>query len=282
MSSSVTIGTPRRKATSEISHWASFSKPSPSTTIEGSPPPSGATARRIAAKRSIGSPARGRPLGQRAVEQVVHRLPGQRGEAEPGRHAHVVLEDVELAVGAAHDVEPGEAGPDRDIDALHVGLVERPLLDQAGGHDARLDDPPLPVGVAQERVERAHPLVEAAVEPVPLLCGEHPRHGVDHELVRPGGAVADLALERAGAQLLAERGEVVRLERLERGAVMRPRLAARLVGLVVVGRCAHPPEATHGYAVAASRPSSSTAASRILNFWILPVTVIGNSSTKAT
>ena len=48
----MTIGTPMRNATSEISHCASFSKPSPSTTIEGSPSPPGAAARRIAAKRS--------------------------------------------------------------------------------------------------------------------------------------------------------------------------------------------------------------------------------------
>src|SRR5438105_227703 len=33
-------------------------------------------------------------------------------------------------------------------------------------------------------------------------------------------------------------------------------------------------------AAAASRPSSATATSRILNFWILPVTVIGNASTN--
>ena len=31
---------------------------------------------------------------------------------------------------------------------------------------------------------------------------------------------------------------------------------------------------------ALDRPSSSTATSRILNFWILPVTVIGNASTN--
>ncbi len=33
-------------------------------------------------------------------------------------------------------------------------------------------------------------------------------------------------------------------------------------------------------AAACPRPSSSTAASRILNFWILPVTVIGKASVK--
>ena len=169
------------------------------------------------------------------------------------------------------------------LDALHVGLVERALLDQAAGHDARLDDPPLAVGVAQERVERAHPLGQAAVELVPLLEREHPRHGVDHERVGAGGAVADLALERAGAQLLAERGEVVGVEGLERGAVVRPRLAARLVGLVVVGRRGHAAERTQAYAGAASAsPSASIAASRILYFWTLPVTVIGNASTNVT
>ena len=208
-------------------------------------------------------------------------LPGQRREAEPGRHPHVVLEHVELAVGAADDVEPGEADPHRHLDALHVGLVERALVDQAVGHDAGLDDPPLAVGVAQEGVERPHPLGEAAVERVPLLAREHPRHGVDHELVGPGRAVADLALERARAQLLAELGEIVVVEGLEHGAVLRPRLAARFVGLVVIG--GHAAERTQRYAGAASAsPSSSIAASRILYFWTLPVTVIGKASTNAT
>ena len=67
------------------------------------------------------------------------------------------------------------------------------------------------------------------------VAREHPRHGVDHELVGPGRAVADLALERAGAQLLAQLGEIVVVEGLQHGAVLRPRLAARFIGLVVVG-----------------------------------------------
>lgn len=42
-------------------------------------------------------------------------------------------------------------------------------------------------------------------------------------------------------------------------------------------------EGVFGYAVAASRrPSSSIAVSRSLNFWIFPVTVIGNSSVTRT
>ena len=112
-------------------------------------------------------------------------------------------------------------------------LVERALVDEAVRHDAGLDDPPLAVGVAQEGVECADALGEAAVERLPLLAREHARHGVDHELVGPGRAVADLPLERPRAQAPAELREVGRAERLHRGAVLRTRRPV-LVDLVVV------------------------------------------------
>ena len=48
------------------------------------------------------------------------------------------------------------------------GSKNAPSSISRAGHDAGLDDPPLAVGVAQERVERAHPLGEPAVEPIPL------------------------------------------------------------------------------------------------------------------
>ena len=183
----MTIGTPRRKATSEISHWASFSKPSPSTTIDGSPRPSGATERRIALKRSSDSPRAGERSGSPPSSRSATASHASGAKPSPVGIRTLSSSTLNCAVGAADDVEPREAGPHRHVDALHVGLVERAVLDQPRGHDAGLDDPPLAVGVAQEGVERAHALGEAAVERLPLVGGEHPRHGVDDERVRAGG-----------------------------------------------------------------------------------------------
>ena len=147
---------------------------------------------------------------------------------------------------------PAKPGPHRHLDALHVGLIERPLADQPVRHDAGLDDPPRPVGVAQEGVERPHPLGEAALERVPLLGREHPRHRVDDELIGPGRAVADLALERPRAQLLARarRDRGCRAPPARRGSAAgarrpprRPRRSTRMPPSVPAATPAQPPRA---------------------------------------
>src|SRR6185503_20534534 len=47
-----------------------------------------------------------------------------------------------------------------------------------------------------------------------------------------------------------------------------------------MGRSVQPDPQAVGSEAAACSPSSATATSRILNFWTLPVTVVGNSSTN--
>ena len=99
--------------------------------------------------------------------------------------------------------------------------------------------------------------------------GEHPRHGVDHERVRPGRAVADLALEHALAQPPAELARSCCCERLERRAVMGARLPRVLVGLVVV-RPAHARERTHDgrRASAPRRPRARTRPAPGTSVWL--------------
>ena len=176
----------------------------------------------------------GLALRHRRAEQLADQLPGQRREADPGRHAQVVLQHAELAGAVADHVEPREARPHRLVEALHVGLVERAVLDQPQRDLARVDDLALAVGVAQEGVERAHALLEPARQPVPLLAREQPRHGVDHEVAGPGRAVADAALAHLAAQLLGQLGEVGGAERVEHRPVVGARLPVVAVGLVVV------------------------------------------------
>jgi hypothetical protein len=153
--------------------------------------PSGAAERREAAKSSSAVMGGGDDAAQRLADQVG----GQGGEADPGRHPRVVLEDAERAVRPADHVEPGEADPERKLHSSQVGLDELAVLEHPGRDDPRLDDSSLAVGVGEEGVERPHPLGEPPLEQVPLLGGEQARHGIDHEGVRPRGAVAGSSLD---------------------------------------------------------------------------------------
>ena len=105
------------------------------------------------------------------------------------------------------------------------------------------DDPLLVVDVVEEEVERAHPLDQPALEPVPLPAGDHPRNQVERE--DPLDALV-LAVDREADPLVHERQldrvppllellEAEPAELLRESPIVRPRGPGRLEHLVVEG-----------------------------------------------
>ena len=103
------------------------------------------------------------------------------------------------------------------------------------------DDPLVVVDVVQEEVERAHPLDQAALEPVPLRAGNHARDQVERE--DPLDPLL-LAVDREADPLVHEREldrvppllellEAEPAELLRERAVVRPRRPGRREHLVV-------------------------------------------------
>ena len=103
------------------------------------------------------------------------------------------------------------------------------------------DDSLLAVDVVEEEVERAHPLDQAALEPVPLRAGDHPRDQVERE--DPLDPLL-LAVDREADPLVHEREldrappllELLEAEPAElhgESPIVPPRLPDRLEHLVV-------------------------------------------------
>ena len=103
------------------------------------------------------------------------------------------------------------------------------------------DDPLLAVDVVQEEVERAHPLDQAALEPVPLRAGNHARDQVERE--DPLDPLL-LSVDREADPLVHEREldrvppllELLEAEPAElhrESAIVRPRRSGRREHLVV-------------------------------------------------
>ena len=180
-----------------------------------------------------------RVVGGRDLEVRDQRAPGGGRVGEAAGRAHVVLEHPEAPVGVAHEVEPGDADPQPAgrLDALHAGLEVLRALDHPLRHDALGDDPALPVDVGHERVERAHALGQAGLDPRPLGGRDHARHGIDHEHLVADRGVEDDALVGAVAldrhrQLL----EVAPRERAHGAARRGPDRAVGVDDLVVPAR----------------------------------------------
>ena len=87
-------------------------------------------------------------VGVRGREVEVADLPRGDGVGEARGGAEVVLEDLEAAVGAADDVEPGDRDPcgrGREVEDGAVEVVAR--VEHALGEDALGDDLAVAVGV---------------------------------------------------------------------------------------------------------------------------------------
>ena len=160
------------------------------------------------------------------ADAVVGEHLGQRGRQraavghdvrDAGRHPDVVLQHPEVAVAVADEVDAG------DVDAYAVGRLQagddavevRRRHDHRARHHAVGEQLAGSVDVGEEGLERAHPLPDAAVDVVPLLGLDQPRHDVERE--------------RALLALDAERDALVEVGRGERVGPLPDLVVAHLL-----------------------------------------------------
>ena len=121
--------------------------------------------------------------GEHVRERALHEAPVLEHVAHAGRTAQVVLQHVELPVAIAHEVGADDVAEDalrrRDAVALRQVALRREherLRDHAVAQDF-----PLPVHVADERVERQNPLPKPALDRRKIGLRDHARHDVERE-----------------------------------------------------------------------------------------------------
>ncbi len=202
-----------------------------------------------------------RVAGDRADPVVAERLGDRRGDraavghhvGDPGRHADVVLEHPELAVVVADQVDPADvhAHPVGRLDPGRLAVEVRGGGDHAARYDAVVEDPAGVVHVVEEALERLHALLDAGLDPRPLVHLDHAGQDVERE--RPllaadveGDALVEVAvLERVDPAVDLGRRHL--LQRAAQPGVRRAQVVA-VEHLVV--------RLTHGVAVAlrTSRP----------------------------
>jgi hypothetical protein len=174
---------------------------------------------------------------EQAGQQARHRDAVLEHVRDPARRADVVLEHLPRAVGVAHEVAAGDVAVDAAGRADPVrGAGERGARDdQLPRHDPLVHDLARVVDVVDERVERADPLGEPALDAAPLLAGDDPRHEVERERpvahgsvgVRPAGVERDPLLHEDRVAHPPGVGERVRSQLGERGR-QRLRVLPRL------------------------------------------------------
>ena len=136
-------------------------------------------------------------LGEQLREQPHHHLAVLEHVGDAGGHPQVVLEHPELARIVADDVDAGDVGVDApgNVHALHFRPILRVTEHLLGGNDVRLQDLLIMINVVDEGIQRPNPLLEARLEPGPLLRRQHPRHDVEGD--QPLGAFL-LTVDRKG------------------------------------------------------------------------------------
>ncbi len=80
--------------------------------------------------------------------------------------------------------------PHRHVDAAHFRPELRIAEHALAGHDARAEDRLLVIDVVQERVERLHALAQPAIEHLPLVRRNDPRHDVERNQPLGAGILA--------------------------------------------------------------------------------------------
>ena len=122
----------------------------------------------------------------------------------------------------------------------HASPEARRGAQDLGRDDAVLDDPLLVIDVVYEEVERADALLQAALDEVPFVRRDDPRHEIEREDPLGSGVVAVDAegnphvQERAFRRLLATKELAVgqRFDELAERARRRPRLAVGVEHLI--------------------------------------------------
>ena len=112
--------------------------------------------------------------GKQVGKEPHHHLAVLEHVAHARRHAKVVFQHMvgAAAVGlcGAHDVDAGDVGvyAAGHIQPHHLGAELRIAQDFIGRDDAGPDDVLAVVHIVDEAVERRHPLLEPALQPLPL------------------------------------------------------------------------------------------------------------------
>jgi hypothetical protein len=161
-------------------------------------------------------------VARQVREGAQHHVPVLDHVGDAGGRARIVLQHAELPVAAAHQIDAADmdVGIVRQIQTGHLRAVVLVLQDQLGRDDAVLEDLLLVINVAQEEVERLHPLPDAAVQHLPFRRPDQPRDDVEGQdavdrlafgIDREGDAeIEELFLRRLGPG-----GKVAGIQRLQ-------------------------------------------------------------------
>ncbi len=157
-------------------------------------------------------------VAEQRREQPGHGEPVLQDVADPGRHPHVVLEDAELALLVADEVDAGHVDADavgrRDPGDLAAELLARE--DEAPGEHAVVEGAAGAVDVGEERLEDPDPLADAARDEVPLGGVDDPRDEVGgHRPFLARVVVGDTAVGEHAGQLVGAVPQLGRVHRLE-------------------------------------------------------------------
>ena len=190
------------------------------------------------------------------TDPVVAERLGDRGRDRPavgdhvgdtGRHADVVLEHPELAVVVADQVDPA------DVDAHAVGRLDPGRLavevrgggDHAARDDALVEHPAGVVHVVEEALQRLDALLDAGLDPRPLVHLDHAGEDVERERALLAADVeGDALVEVAVLERVDPAVDLVRAHLLQRPAQPGVRRAQVVAVEHLVVRL------THGVAVA--------------------------------
>ena len=121
--------------------------------------------------------------------------------------AKVVLEHVEVVFADAHQIDSRDMRVDvaGHVDTDHLGTIERVAQNVTSGDHAFANDALVVVNVVQEKIERAHPLLESERELAPFLGAQNARHDVErNEPLGSAGFAVDV--ERDSDSLKGEIG----------------------------------------------------------------------------
>ena len=118
-----------------------------------------------------------------AGEGPLHQVAVLQDIGNARRHTKIVFQDVDLAVAVANQIRTGDVAPDaaRRIDAAALGAVKRGGIDDLLRDDFVLQDFLVVVNVVDKLVERVDALLEAALDPIPLLGADDARDQVEGE-----------------------------------------------------------------------------------------------------
>ena len=119
--------------------------------------------------------------GEQVRKQPHHDFAVFQHVGHAGGRARIVLQHEEIFRVDADDVDAGDVDVDvvRHVLAVHLGAEHRVLEDQVVGNDVGAQDIAAVIDVAQEHVERAHPLLQALFQQRPFLRRHDPRDHVE-------------------------------------------------------------------------------------------------------